>query len=265
MTQKRKFPAVLLLTFLLALTGGFLMGCSSEGGVTDPAAAASKEEAEPASSATTEGKPDAAVAETEPTAMAETVAAQKSPAQPPRPKVDTGECVGGLPTAPVRIDVFSDFQCPACESFYLGTMRQVLATYARDNKVCLVYHEMPLQQHQYSREAARYAIAARRLGNEQWIRVADAFFTFQNRWGTSGKVEEEVAKALSKEDFARVKEHLKDPAINRQIDSDLDAATRKGVRSTPTYFITHQGNEQKVVGATQFEILRQYLDSILPR
>ncbi len=265
MTQKRKFPAVLLLALVLALTGGFLMGCSSGGGVTDSAAAASKEEAEPASSAATEGKPDAAIAETEPAVKTEPVAAQRSPAPPPRPKVDTGECVGGLPSAPVRIDVFSDFQCPACQTFYLSTMRQVLATYAQANKVCVVYHEMPLQQHQYSREAARYAIAARRIGNDQWIRVADALFSFQNRWGTSGKVEEEVAKALSKEDFARVKEHLKDPAINRQIDSDLDAATRKGVRSTPTYFIAHQGNEQKVVGATQFEILRQYLDTILPR
>lgn len=265
MTQKRKFPAVLLLAFVLALTGGFLMGCSSEGGVTDSAAAASKEEAEPASSAATEGKPGAAVAETEPTAMAETVAAQKSPAPPPKPKVDTGECIGGLPSAPVRIDVFSDFQCPACQTFYLSTMRQVLATYARDNKVCLVYHEMPLQQHQYSREAARYAIAARRLGNEQWIRVADALFSFQNRWAANGKVEEEIAKALSKEDFARVKENLKDFSIDAQIDRDVALASKKGVRSTPTYFITHQGNEQNVVGATQFEILRQYLDTILPR
>lgn len=265
MALKRKFPAVLLLAFVLALTGGFLMGCSSGGGMADSAAAASKQEAKPASSAAAESKPDVAAAETEPAAKTEPVAAQRSPAPPPKPKVDTGECVGGLPSAPVRIDVFSDFQCPACQTFYLSTMRQVLATYARDNKVCLVYHEMPLQQHQYSREAARYAIAARRIGNEQWILVADALFSFQNRWAASGKVEEEVAKALSKEDFARVKEHLKGSSIDAQIDRDLDAATRKGVRSTPTYFITHQGNEQKAVGATQFEILRQYLDTILPR
>lgn len=174
------------------------------------------------------------------------------------------ECVGGQATSPVRIDVFSDFQCPACQSFYLNTIRQVLATYSRDNKVCVVYHEMPLQQHQYSRPAARYAIAARRVGREQWIRVADALYSFQGRWSTSGDVEGTVAKALSPENFAKVQKHLKDPAIDALIDRDLAAAQRKGVRSTPTYFITTQGNEQKIVGATQYEILKRYLDSILP-
>ncbi len=175
------------------------------------------------------------------------------------------ECVGGQATSPVRIEVFSDFQCPACQSFYLSTIRQVLATYSRENKVCVVYHEMPLQQHQYSRPAARYAIAARRVGRMQWIRVADALYSFQGRWSTSGDVEGTVAKALSPENFAKVKEHLKDPSIDALIDRDLALAQRKGVRSTPTYFITAQGNEQKVVGATQYDILKRYLDTILPQ
>ena len=182
-----------------------------------------------------------------------------------RKSLGEAECVGGQATSPVRIDVFPDFQCPACQSFYLSTIRQVLATYSRENKVCVVYHEMPLQQHQYSRPAARYAIAARRVGREQWIRVADALYSFQGRWSTSGDVEGTVAKALSPENFAKVKEHLKDPAIDALIDRDLAAAQRKGVRSTPTYFITTQGSEQKVVGATQYDILKRYLDSILPQ
>jgi protein-disulfide isomerase len=176
-----------------------------------------------------------------------------------------GECVGGEANSPARIDVFSDFQCPACQSFYLSTIRQVLATYSRDNKVCVVYHEMPLQQHQYSRPAARYAIAARRVGRLQWIRVADALYSFQGQWSASGDVEGTVAKALSPEDFAKVKEHLKDPSIEAQISRDMAAAQRKQVRSTPTYFITVQGKEQKVVGATQFDILKRYLDSVLPQ
>ena len=175
------------------------------------------------------------------------------------------ECVGGQATSPVRIDVFSDFQCPACQSFFIDTVRQVLATYARQNKVCVVYHEMPLPMHQYSRPAARYAVAARRVGREQWIRVAGHLFSLQSSWSTSGDVEGTVAKALSPENFAKVKEHLKDPAIDALIDRDLALAQRKGVRSTPTYFITVQGKEQKIVGATQYDILKRYLDSILPR
>ena len=32
-------------------------------------------------------------------------------------------CVGGKPIAPLKIEVFSDYQCPACREFYLTDVR----------------------------------------------------------------------------------------------------------------------------------------------
>lgn len=180
-------------------------------------------------------------------------------------KAAAAECVGGSPDSPARIEVYSDFQCPACQTFYLRTMRQVLADYAMKNKVCVVYHEFPVSSiHPYARAAARFAAAARRLGNDQWIRVADRLFVDQAVWSASGNVEATVKKALSDEDFSKLLTILKDPSIDAEIDRDMALAQQKGVRSTPTYFVITGEREQKAVGATQYQILKRYLDSVLP-
>ena len=34
-------------------------------------------------------------------------------------------CNRGDPNAPIRLEVFSDYECPSCRAFYLQTMKQV--------------------------------------------------------------------------------------------------------------------------------------------
>ena len=72
------------------------------------------------------------------------------------------QILGGRQDSPVRIEVFSDFQCPACRNFYLETIRQVLTKYCAEDKVCVIYHEFPLKMHQFSRLAARFGVRAGR-------------------------------------------------------------------------------------------------------
>lgn len=177
----------------------------------------------------------------------------------------TASCVGGKPNAPVKIEVFSDFECPACQRFYLGTVRQVLADYSRTNKVCVVYREFPLPMHQHSRKAARYAVAARRLGTWQWIQVTDRLYLDQGQWAQTGDVEAVVAKALSAEDMARVKKLLDDPSIDQAIDGDVALGHRQKVTQTPTFFVTANGKTERVSGVVQYAVLRDYLESVLPR
>lgn len=173
-------------------------------------------------------------------------------------------CLGN-PDAPVFIEVFSDHQCPACRQLYLETMRPVLADYALPGKACVVYHEFPLRQHKYARQAARYAQAASRLGSTQWVQVADALYYFQGQWSETGEVEAVVAKALSEKDMAQVRKWLDDPRLEAAIERDLAEGNRRGVRSTPTFFITANGRTERVNGVVQYTILRRYLDSLLAR
>lgn len=176
---------------------------------------------------------------------------------------DTDFIVGGSPTAPIKIEVFSDYQCPACRTFYLETIRPLLADYARINKVCVVYHDFPLQMHTFSREAARYALAARRLGTDPWLRVSDALYSDQAFWAQDGSVEAVVGRALSPSEMAKVRKLARDPEIEETIEREIGLARSRNINSTPTFFVTVNGKEQRTVGGISYAILRSFLDGAL--
>src|SRR5688500_5041603 len=79
---------------------------------------------------------------------------------------DNVGCVRGKPNAPIRIEVFSDYECPACRAFYLQTLKLIFVNYADQGKACVVLREFPSFAH--SRDAARFARAALRVGLRQW-------------------------------------------------------------------------------------------------
>ncbi|OFV97349.1 MAG: hypothetical protein A3F68_07340 [Acidobacteria bacterium RIFCSPLOWO2_12_FULL_54_10] len=173
-------------------------------------------------------------------------------------------CAGGKLTSPVKIEVFSDFQCPSCREFYLNTMRQVFTNYADAGKVCVVYREFPLTNiHPHAFEAARYGHAALGLGPRQWSLVADALFSAQDKWSKDGQIEPVLSSALNAEDLGKLKEKMKDPSIEAAITRDTEMARARQVTATPTFFVTGKGKTQKIVGVVQYPILSRFLDSLL--
>jgi protein-disulfide isomerase len=175
----------------------------------------------------------------------------------------SGKVLGGSLDAPVRIEVFSDFECPSCRELYLDVMRRVLVDYSNQNKVCLIYHEYPLKIHRYSREAARYAEAVSRLGREKLLMVYDVLFMEQAQWSVDGRVEASVAKALSRTELQKVKKFMQDPGINAAIERETKLGESRQIRSTPTWFIYARGKEQKVEGRITYISLKQFIDSSL--
>ena len=142
-------------------------------------------------------------------------------------------------------------------------MRLVLADYADAGKVCVIYREFPLAQHQHAKEAARYGHAAQRLGPRYWAQVTDALYQSQSQWEQDGKIEPVVAAALNKEDMARLQKQMNNPAIDSAIENDIALGKRLQVDQTPTFFITAKGKTEKVAGIVTYPILRRYLDSLL--
>jgi protein-disulfide isomerase len=175
----------------------------------------------------------------------------------------SGQILGGSLDAPVRIEVFSDFECPSCRELYLDVMRRVLVDYSSQNKVCLIYHEFPLKIHRYSWDAARFAEAVSRLGREKLLMVYDVLFMDQAQWSVDGKVEASVAKALSRAELQRVKKFLQEPSINAAIEKEIRIGEGRQIRSTPTWFIYARGKEQKVEGRITYISLKQFIDSAL--
>jgi protein-disulfide isomerase len=165
--------------------------------------------------------------------------------------------------APIKIEVFSDFECPSCRTLYLDTTRQVLKEYCSKDKVCVIYHEFPLPMHAHAREAARYSQAARRLGLKTWLAVIDAIYTHQAEWSKTGAVGPVVSKALTPEEFQKVTKLLQDPSINAEIDRTVAEGQKRGVKSTPTLFVSAIGKEQPFAGVIPYPVLKEFFDRIV--
>jgi protein-disulfide isomerase len=172
----------------------------------------------------------------------------------------SGRAVGPV-IAKVRIDLFSDFQCPSCKGLAEGTLKRIKEDYALKGKVRLVHHDFPLPQHQYARRAAILASAADRLG--KFDEVSEVLFRQQESWSVSGKVDEAVDTVLTPDERKRIREIAKDPAIEAAIQKDIELGRRMLVGSTPTMIITANSKPNPVVGVVSYPIISKYLDQLL--
>ena len=173
---------------------------------------------------------------------------------------DPGKSLGS-PSAPVRIEIFSDFECPACKTLHEQILPLVFKDYVIPGKVYLVSREFPLPMHQYSREAANYATAAARLGKYQ--QVADTLFLSQTSWEVNGKVWDQVANVLTPAEAKKVQVLAKDPSVLSEVQRDVDAGRVAGINQTPTMFVTRGTSRFPVVGVVNYTLLRSMLDGLL--
>ena len=178
----------------------------------------------------------------------------------PTAQTKTTRAVGPV-TAAVRIDLFSDFQCPACKALHEQTIKRVKEEFAQTGKIRLVHHDFPLPQHQYAKPAAILAAAADRLG--KYDAVADALFHQQESWGQSGNVDAVVDSVLTPEERKKLREIAKDPAILANIERDIQLGERMKVGSTPTMIVTHDGKPNPVVGVVSYPVFSKYLNTIV--
>ena len=167
----------------------------------------------------------------------------------------------GPVTAAVRIDVFSDYECPACKALHEQTLKRVKEEYASKGKLRLVHHDFPLQQHKHARRAAALAAAADRLG--KFDAVSDVLFRQQEKWSKAGNVDEVVDSVLTPEERKRIDAIANDPAIAASIERDIQLGQRMQVSSTPTMIVTHNGKPSPVVGVISYSVFSRYLDSLV--
>jgi protein-disulfide isomerase len=162
-----------------------------------------------------------------------------SAADPPN-----GKIVGSA-TAPIRLEVFSDFSCPGCKAFHEQVLPILMRDFVSQGKAFIVFRDYvlpPSPGHQFSGEAARYAVAANRIGKYQ--AVADALFLTQASWAMSGRVWEAVAPVLSRGEQAKVQALVKDPSVSDEVFRDTTAGQRAGLVKTPTVGVNFRSQHQ---------------------
>jgi protein-disulfide isomerase len=181
------------------------------------------------------------------------------------PAVDANKAQGS-PTAPVRLEIFSDFTCPHCKHFHEDYLPQLMKDYVIGGKVYIVDRAFPLTGggHEHSREAFAYAVAAARIGKYQ--QVADALYAQQSSWAMSGNVWGTVASALpSPADQKKVQALVKDPGVLAEIEAEYQYGVAAGVGETPTIVLTAGGKPIKLPNAPDYRLLKQMIDVYLPK
>jgi protein-disulfide isomerase len=254
--------AVIAVAVVLVLIGGRLLvsraihpvAAARNGAEPATRTAAVSPAARPSHEVTSAGTPEAA---------AESPNASPLPATQAEagvPDVDPHKAFGSK-NAPITMEVFSDFQCPACKTLFMTTNRQLMDNYVSTGKVYLIHRDFPLPMHAYSRVAARYARAAAGIGKIE--PVEKALFENQEKWEQSGDVDGTVAAVLSSGDMTKVRALVKGGTLEPLIDKDVQLGQMYRVNQTPTTVFHSKGQTYPYSSAMSYEILRQFLDQLL--
>jgi protein-disulfide isomerase len=169
----------------------------------------------------------------------------------------------GDPHAPVLLEIFSDFQCPACKTLHDEEFQLIMKDYVVPGKVFVIYRYFPLQMHPFGHPCAEFACAAARIGRYQ--KVADALFAQQASISQTGNVEAVVNSVLTPTEARKVKALRLDPAVQHEIQADIDEGKTVPVTGTPTLWVTHAGKSQEISWPINYSLLKSYLDSQLKK
>jgi protein-disulfide isomerase len=221
------------------------------------------------------------------TADSQTTQPHAKAAAPAKAAVDSVAPVKsyGSSSAPITMEVFTDYECPSCRNLFEQTLRPLISGYVADGKVYLVHRDFPLPMHRYGYEAARWLNASARAG--QFQAVESALYDNQDAWAADGNIAKYVSAAMSPEAFKRVQTLMHgcaDPnaagvkttsfnlasqsgqscALDSYIELDRALGNKIPVQATPTFVITYKGKHLPAgSGFVSYPILKQFFDSLL--
>jgi protein-disulfide isomerase len=175
--------------------------------------------------------------------------------------IDPTKAIGSK-NAPVTMEVFSDFQCPACKQLFTSTTQRVMNDYVNTGKIYMVHRDFPLPMHAYSRIAASYARAAAHIGKDEAVEVV--LFQNQEKWETDGKVAETVASVLTPAEMKKVQALVQSRTLEPLIEKDKQLGQVYAINQTPTTWLhTKNGQSFPVVGFVNYDVLKTFLDQLV--
>ncbi len=178
------------------------------------------------------------------------------------PAVSPAYKQAGSPNAPVTLEVYTDYECPACARLYKDTIPMLMADYVAAGKIRIVHRDYPLAIHAYSKMAARYANAAGMVG--QYGVAVDRLFTTQALWARDGDVDTQLSQVLPPDAMQKVRSLVtSDPHLDDTVMADVAMGNRDHITETPTLVVIHGGKREIIKGAPDYGLLKSYLDRLL--
>ena len=177
------------------------------------------------------------------------------------PDIDPTKAFGSK-NATVTMEIYSDFQCPACKKLFTETTQKVMDNYVNTGKVYMVHRDFPLPMHAYSRVAANYSRAAAHIGKCEVVELV--LFQNQEKWEANGDVKGTVATVLNPAEMKKVEALVEGRTLEPFVERDKQLGQAVPVNQTPTTII-HAKNGQTfpVVGYVSYDVLKAFLDQLI--
>lgn len=172
--------------------------------------------------------------------------------------------VSGSASAPMTIELYTDYECPACRNFFINTLPELTKDFVATGKARLIHRDFRIQAHRYTKVATRYANASGQIG--KFDIVTQQLFQTQPDWAQNGNVDGVISKVLSPAEMEKVRALVKDDAhLDDSVVRDEALATGEDhLNETPTMVIVLKGKRESFgLGGMSYPILKQYLNQKL--
>lgn len=160
----------------------------------------------------------------------------------------------GNQEAQVILVEYSDFQCPACKSYY-PIVKKITEDFGQD--VRFVYRHLPLVSiHKNAFSAARAAEAAG--AQDKFWEMHDKLFENQDIWVGDASPEDKFEQYADEIglDVEKFKADYDSDEVKNNINSDLTAANSLRLNSTPSFIL----NGKKIENPRSFEDFKSMLE-----
>lgn len=162
----------------------------------------------------------------------------------------------GPRNAPVKLEIYGDFQCPSC-----STASQAIDELQKqdEGKMRVIFHEFPLEMHKHAAEAALAAEAAALQG--KFWEMHDLLYKYQSVWSRvsdAGYFFESYAELIGL-DVARFRADRQSADVQARVIEDGKTGQNRGVKNTPTIFV----NGTEIKSAFTKEKLQEAIDATL--
>jgi len=170
--------------------------------------------------------------------------------------INDNENIKGDKEALATLIEYSDFQCPACGSYYpiLKKINEDLGA-----KVRFAYRHFPLPQHKNAKLAATVAEAAGLQG--KFWEMHDLIFQNQSDWSEDKNAAILFAKYAQDVglDLARFQTDVASGDIKAKIENDYKSGIKAGVNSTPSFFL----NGKKITNPRNYDEFKNAIEQTL--
>ena len=173
----------------------------------------------------------------------------------------------GNPDAPIRIDEYSDFQCPYCDNFYKTTEAQLIQTLVKDGTVYFVYHSFGEFIGSESSSSAEAAYCAG--DQEKFWEMHDIIFANQagENQGAFSKARLLSFAETLKLDMNKFESCFNANKYKDTITQDGKDGIAGGVKATPSFVLSYTVNGEKktklIEGAQTIDTFKQEVTAAL--